>query len=153
MNYLKIELPSKKKTEVLALGAQSKSSFCFVKKHIAYLSGPGGDLGEMEDLRIFEKKIRQLKKTLKARPRIIACDLHPEYISTRLANEMAQKGSALIPVQHHEAHVASCIIDNGLKAHVIGVAFDGTGLGLDGNIWGGEFFVGTVRDLKRTAHL
>jgi hydrogenase maturation protein HypF len=153
MDCLKIQLPSKKKIEVLALGAQTKSSFCFVKKDIAYLSRPGGDLGEMDDLMIFENKIRQLKKALKARPRIIACDLHPEYTSTRLANEMMRKHLTLTPVQHHEAHVASCIIDNGLKAQVIGIAFDGTGLGLDGNIWGGEFFVGTVRGLKREAHL
>ena len=154
MDYIKINLRCRKNTKVLALGAQSKASFCLVKDGIAYLSRPDGDLNTLEDFRIFEKRIKALKRRLKIVPRIIACDLHPEYISSKLADDLAKaKGLKVKPVQHHHAHIASCMTDNNIKGAVIGVAFDGTGLGLDGNIWGGEFFAGAIKRFKRVAHL
>jgi len=154
MNYTRIKLPCHKDTGVLALGAQSKASFCLVKGGVAYLSRPDGDLNTLEDFRFFEKRIKALKRRLKITPRIIACDLHPEYISSKLADDLVKaKGLKIRPVQHHHAHIASCIVDNNVKGDVIGVAFDGTGLGLDGNIWGGEFFTGTIKGFKRAAHL
>ncbi|NQT74993.1 MAG: carbamoyltransferase HypF [Candidatus Omnitrophica bacterium] len=153
MRYVKIGLPFKKRSEVLALGAQSKASFCLLKNGVAYLSGPCGDLGDLRNIELFEKGVASLRRGRKSRPGIIACDLHPEYISTRLAKDMTEKGARLKPVQHHEAHVASCMADNAVKGAVIGIAFDGTGFGRDGNIWGGEFFTGSIKGFKRAAHL
>jgi len=146
MNYTRIRLHLSIKTAVLALGAQSKSAFCFVKGNTAYLSDSGGDLSDLENFKKFERDIKGLQKKLKIKPRVIACDLHPEYVSTKYALRTTK-------IQHHEAHIASCIVDNNIKGKVIGIAFDGTGFGSDGNIWGGEFFVGGIKGLKRAAHL
>ncbi|NQV04269.1 MAG: carbamoyltransferase HypF [Candidatus Omnitrophica bacterium] len=154
MDYIKIDLPHKIKYDILALGAEAKASFCFVKDNTAYVSKPDGGLVSLEGTRIFETRLRKVQKDLKVRPRIIACDLHPGYTSTRLASNIAEsQGLSLKPVQHHHAHIASCIVDNDIKGKVIGIAFDGTGFGLDGNIWGGEFFIGTLSGFKRGAHL
>ena len=154
MNYTKINLPRKTTVSILALGAQSKSSFCFAKDRAMYLSGTGGDLSNLEDLNIFEKSIRCLQRKLKVKPEIVACDLHPEYISSKLAKDMMKRaGCRVKEIQHHEAHIASCIVDNNVKGDVIGVSFDGTGFGLDGEAWGGEFFIGNIKRFKRAAHL
>ncbi len=147
MNYTRIRLHLSIKTAVLALGAQSKSAFCFVKGNTAYLSDSGGDLSDLENFKKFERDIKGLQKKLKIKPMVIACDLHPEYVSTKYALRTTK-------IQHHEAHIASCIADNNIKGKVIGIAFDGTGFGSDGNIWGGEFFIGDIKKgLKRAAHL
>lgn len=150
MDYIKI-----KGDGILALGAQTKSSFCFVKQGRAYVSETDGDLSSMEHLKAFENRIKKIQKKLKIKLKVIACDLHPEYISSKLAKAFSRQLSAVSvkAVQHHEAHVASCIADSDIKGNVIGVAFDGTGFGLDENIWGGEFFVGALKGLKRAAHL
>ncbi|MDP2981601.1 MAG: hypothetical protein Q8N67_06045 [Candidatus Omnitrophota bacterium] len=163
MKYTKITLPYKIKSGVLAFGAQSKSAFCFAKGNIAYLSGSGGDLSAMESFKKFENQIKLLQKKFNIKPDIIACDLHPEYISTKLAHDWARgtpyhKGTGQVErrvkkIQHHEAHVASCMADNDIRGRVIGVAFDGAGFGPDGNIWGGEFFIGGAKGFKRAAHL
>jgi len=154
MKYVKIILPYKIKSAVLAFGAQSKAAFCFAKGNIAHLSKPGGDLNNLENFKKFEKQIKLFQKKLNIKPDIIACDLHPEYISTKLAHDWASvMGSDIKKIQHHEAHVASCILDNDIKGRVIGVAFDGTGFGQDGNMWGGEFFIGEAKGFKRAAHL
>jgi len=154
MKYIKIALPFSIKSSVLALGAQSKASFCFAKGRFAYLSDTQGDPGDLRNFKKFEKGIKKLQRKLKIDPKIIACDLHPEYITTKYANELAKdKRLRVKSVQHHEAHVASCIADNNIKGRVIGIAFDGTGFGSDGNIWGGEFFVGDIKKLERVAHL
>ena len=150
MAYIKIGLINRRKKKIVALGAQSKSSLCFVKGDAAYFSSSGGDLADLKDLKIFENRI----KALKIKPEIIACDLHPEYASTKLADNWVKgEGLKVKSIQHHEAHVASCIVDNNIKGKVIGVAFDGTGFGKDGNIWGGEFFTGSLKKMKRVAHL
>jgi hydrogenase maturation protein HypF len=163
MKYTKITLPYKIKSGVLAFGAQSKSAFCFAKGNIAYLSGSGGDLSDLGNFKKFENQIKLLQKKFNIKPDIIACDLHPEYISTKLAHDWAKgtpyhKGTGQVErrvkkIQHHEAHVVSCIADNDIKGRVIGVAFDGAGFGPDGNIWGGEFFIGGAKGFKRAAHL
>jgi hydrogenase maturation protein HypF len=154
MDYQKICLPHLSKTKILALGGQAKSSFCIVKNGTAYVSETGNDLGSLENLAVFEKEIRKIQKNLKFKPDIIACDLHPEYTSTKLADDWVRgKRCKVKGVQHHEAHVASCMVDNKIKGNVIGAAFDGTGFGLDGNIWGGEFFTGNIKGFKRRAHL
>jgi len=154
MNYTKINLPRKTTVSILALGAQSKSSFCFAKDRAMYLSGTGRDLSNLEDLNIFEKSIKCLQRKLKVKPEIVACDLHPEYISSKLAKDMMKRaGCKIKEIQHHEAHIASCIVDNNVKGDVIGVSFDGTGFGLDGEVWGGEFFIGNIKGFERAAHL
>ncbi|MBU1061517.1 MAG: hypothetical protein KJ952_02200 [Candidatus Omnitrophica bacterium] len=156
MSHIKIDLPFPLKSKIIALGPQSKSSFCIVDKDVAYLSEANGDLNDLENFKLFERRLRRLKKKLRIKPELIACDLHPEYISTKFANDLVKldKGLRVKKVQHHEAHVASCIVDNNIKGDVIGVAFDGTGFGLDENIWGGEFFIGAVkRGFERVAHL
>ncbi len=132
------------KTRILALGAQSKGSFCLIKNGKLHVSNSFGDLSEAENFHRFEKEVKKIK------PEIIACDLHPEYASTKLADNLSKN---IKKIQHHEAHVASCIADNNIKGKVIGIAFDGTGFGRDGNIWGGEFFTGTIKGFKRAAHL
>jgi len=166
MKYTEIVLPFSIKSGVLALGAQSKAGFCFAKGRFAYLSDAQGDLGDSRNFKKFEKGVKKLQKKLKITPKIIACDLHPEYITTKYANELAKgkaqnhelrsgtgHGLRVKGAQHHEAHVASCIADNNIKGKVIGIAFDGTGFGSDGNIWGGEFFTGAIKKLNRAAHL
>jgi hydrogenase maturation protein HypF len=154
MNYTKVKLHRGIKTGVLAVGAQSKSSFCFAKDHIAYLSDLGGDLDDFGNFKKFEKQIKSLQKKLKIKPDVIACDMHPEYLSTRYAYDFAKSRKVKMEgIQHHEAHIASCIADNHIKGKLIGIALDGTGFGTDGNIWGGEFFAGDIKGLKRAAYL
>ena len=154
MKYIKIVLPYKIKNSILAVGAQSKSSFCFAKGNTAYLSESGGDLSDLGNFKKFERDIKGLQKKIKTKPSIIACDLHPEYVSTKYAHDLAKGIEHRVKkIQHHEAHVASCMADNNIKGKIIGVAFDGTGFGSDGNIWGGEFFTGSIKGLKRAAHL
>ena len=153
MKYSKIDLPYRMKTETLALGAQSKSAFCFTRGNTAYLSDPQGDLSDLRNFEIFERQIKDLQRKLKIKPHIVACDLHPEYISTKYALQMNSDKIRIRQIQHHQAHVASCIADNQIKGRVIGAAFDGAGYGLDGNIWGGEFFIGDIKGLRRIAYL
>ncbi|MFH1854615.1 MAG: hypothetical protein ABH815_04810 [Candidatus Omnitrophota bacterium] len=151
MKHIKVKLPMRKSNTILALGAQSKGSFCFLNKDNAYFYESFGDMGDMENFANFQRHIKRVQNRIRIKPDIVACDLHPEYITSKYANKMML--GKVKNVQHHEAHIASCITDNEVSGRVIGVAFDGTGFGLDGNIWGGEFFIGTVKKFKRAAHL
>ena len=153
VNYKKIILRYGIKNGILALGAQSKAAFCFARGNTAYLSDSAGDLADSENFKKFEKQIRILQAKLKIKPDIIARDMHPEYISTKYTLRTTNDERRTTKIQHHEAHVASCMADNNVRGRVIGVAFDGTGFGRDGNIWGGEFFAGDIRGLRRAAHL
>jgi len=153
MKYTKIRLFHRIETEILAVGAQSKGAFCLARGGVAYLSDPIGDLSVPENFKKFEKQIKFFQKKFKIRPEIVACDLHPEYLSTKYALRTTNDERRTTKIQHHEAHVASCIADNRIKGRVIGIAFDGTGFGRDRNIWGGEFFIGSVRGFKRVGHL
>jgi len=149
-----IELPFSFKDEVLAVGGQLKSTFCLAKDNRLFISKPFGDLENLDTLSLFEKSIEDFKNQLKINPKIIACDLHPEYLSTKYAQDYILQSShcRLIGVQHHHAHIASSMADNNMKNQkVIGVAFDGTGFGSDGNLWGGEFLIVDYRDFKRAA--
>ncbi len=139
--------------QVLGCGAEVKNSFCLIKDNHAFLSQHIGDMENMETLEHFDNTISLYKRLFRIEPEIIACDLHPDYLATKYARELAQCGSKLIPVQHHHAHIVSCMADNGLEAPVIGVAFDGTGLGSDGHIWGGEFLVVDYRSFNRVGRL
>ena len=142
-----------KTRQVLGCGAEEKNTFCLTKDNYAFLSQHIGDMENMETLEHFDSTISLYKRLFHIEPEIIAHDLHPDYLATKYAQELGESGIKLIPVQHHHAHIASCLADNGLESPVIGVAFDGTGMGADGNIWGGEFLVADYRNFRRAGHL
>jgi hydrogenase maturation protein HypF len=137
--------------EILACGGELKNVFCLTKGRHAIMSQHIGDLENYETLVFFEETLANLKKLFRVEPRVVAHDLHPGYLSTRYALEL--ESVPKIGVQHHHAHIASCMAENGLTGEVIGVAFDGTGYGTDGAIWGGEFLVAGYRGFDRRAHL
>ncbi len=112
-----------------------------------------GDLDHYEAYRAYVEAIEHYERLFAMRPELIVHDLHPDYASTRYARAARRARSRLLAVQHHHAHVASCMAENGLDEPVIGVAFDGTGYGTDGAIWGGEFLTGDYRGFRRAAHL
>ncbi|RLC64964.1 MAG: carbamoyltransferase HypF [Chloroflexi bacterium] len=139
--------------QVLGCGAEEKNTFCLTKDNYAFVSQHIGDMENMETVQHFDSTISLYKRLFHIEPEIIAHDLHPDYLATRYAQELGKSGIKLIPVQHHYAHIVSCMADNGLDSPVIGVALDGTGLGVDGNIWGGEFLVADYRNFRRVGHL
>ncbi|HEY3977575.1 MAG TPA: carbamoyltransferase HypF [Streptosporangiaceae bacterium] len=139
---------------VLACGAELKSTFCLGARGHAFLSHHIGDLENAETLRSFTEGIDHFRRLFDIEPQIIAHDLHPDYLSTAHAARLAEvSGAELAGVQHHHAHIASCLADNGETGPVIGVAFDGTGYGPDGTIWGGEFLIADLAGYRRAAHL
>jgi len=143
------------KDEVLACGAHLKNTFCLAKSKEVFLSYHIGDLENLETLTAFEKGIEHFKKLFEIEPKIISHDLHPEYVSTKYAQDLKDLNPDLktVAVQHHHSHIVSCLADNQKTNHqVIGIAFDGTGFGEDGNIWGGEFLLTDKSDYRRIAH-
>ncbi|MBA7518154.1 Carbamoyltransferase HypF [subsurface metagenome] len=148
-----IFLPFKSK-QILACGAELKNTFCLTKDEHAFLSQHIGDMENEETLEHFENTIELYKKLFRIEPEIMAYDMHPEYLSTKYALKVGSElGLSLIPVQHHHAHIASCLVENEVEGPVIGVAFDGTGYGTDGTIWGGEFLLADWRSFQRVGHL
>ena len=140
--------------EVLALGGELKNTISFSKENYVFLSQYLGDLKSVETLNFLKESIASLKKMFRINPEIIACDLHPDYLSTQYAEETrAKKGLRVVKVQHHHAHIVSCMAENNIKEKVIGVAYDGTGYGDDGNIWGGEFLLCDLKEYLRVGHL
>jgi hydrogenase maturation protein HypF len=137
--------------ELLACGGELKNAFCLTKGRHAILSQHIGDLENYETLEFFEETLGNLKKLFRVEPRAVAHDLHPQYLTTKYALE--RSGLRAVGVQHHHAHIASCMAEHGLAGEVIGVAFDGTGYGTDGAIWGGEFLVAGYAGFTRRAHL
>jgi hydrogenase maturation protein HypF len=151
MELKKIKLQFKVKKSVLALGSQTKNRACFLKGNFAYLGPTHAELNNLEDFLGFQECVKYL---LKKNPKIIAYDLHPEYQSTKYALSLNAIRYTLLPIQHHHAHIVSCMAENGLKNQkVIGVAFDGTGLGVDNKLWGAEFLICNYKNFKRCAHL
>ena len=136
---------------VLACGAHLKNTFCLGKERYAFMSHHIGDLENYETWDSFAKGIEHFKNLFAIEPSVIAHDLHPEYLSTKYA--VGVNGLTKIGVQHHHAHIASCMVEHGLEGPVIGVAFDGLGYGGDGTIWGGEFLVAKLSGYERRAHL
>ncbi len=135
----------------LACGAELKNTFCLAKDRHAFVSHHIGDLENAETLRSFTEGIEHFRRLFDIDPQVVAHDLHPEYLSTKYALDL--DGVDLHGVQHHHAHIASCLVDNGADGPVIGVAFDGTGYGTDGTIWGGEFLVADLARFERGGHL
>jgi hydrogenase maturation protein HypF len=136
---------------VLACGAELKNTFCLARGRHAFVSHHIGDLENAETLRSFTEGIEHFRRLFDIDPQVVAHDLHPEYLSTKYALELDDVD--LEPVQHHHAHIASCLADNGEQGPVIGVAFDGTGYGTDGTIWGGEFLAAGLATFERGGHL
>jgi hydrogenase maturation protein HypF len=141
--------------QVLGCGAEEKNTFCLTKDNYAFVSQHIGDMENMETMEHFENTLALYEKLFRIRPEIVAYDLHPEYLSTKYALELGSHSShlKLVPVQHHHAHIVSCMADNKIESPVIGVALDGTGYGSDGRIWGGEFLVVDYKHFKRLGHL
>jgi len=152
MIFTKVKLNQKIKKPVLALGSHTKNSICFARGKLAYISRVHPDLSSPKDFFGFEKDVKYF---LKEKPKIIAFDLHPEYASSKYASTL-HTTYYILPtgIQHHHAHIASCMAENGLNNEkVIGIAFDGTGLGADDRLWGAEFLVCDYKNFKRRAHL
>jgi hydrogenase maturation protein HypF len=136
---------------VLACGAELKHTFCLAKGGHAFVSHHIGDLENYETFRSFTEGVGHFRRLFAVRPEVVAHDLHPEYLSTKYALEL--DGVELEGVQHHHAHVAACLADNGEPGPVIGVAYDGLGYGADGTIWGGELLVADLVGFRRAGHL
>ncbi len=137
--------------EVLACGAQLKSTLCLTRAGFALPSQHLGDLENYETLRFFEETLERMRRLFHVTPTAVAHDLHPGYLSTQFA--LQQSDLQPIGVQHHHAHIASCMAEYHLDGRVIGVAWDGTGFGTDGTIWGGEFLVAGYTGFDRYARL
>ena len=139
---------------ILACGAELKNTFCLARDRYAFLSQHVGDMENLETLEHFETSMRVYEKLFRLKPEALVHDLHPNYLSTRYARERAsQEHLPLQGVQHHHAHAASCMSDHGIIEPVIAVVMDGTGFGLDGMIWGGEWFVADLKGFHRAGWL
>ncbi len=141
-----------KKFSALAIGGELKNTFCLSKNDLLYASPYVGDVGDLRTIDVLKSSIARMSELLEISPEVIACDLHPRYHTTILAEELARELQIpLVKVQHHYAHVLSCLAENNFSGEVIGVAFDGTGYGDDGTIWGGEFFICDEKNFERAA--
>ena len=139
---------------VVAVGGELKNSFCLGAGDLFYPSPYVGDLADVRTVRACEEGIERMETLLELEPQAVACDLHPGYNSTLVARELAERaGVPLVPVQHHYAHVVSCMAENDATGRVIGVSFDGTGYGTDGTIWGGEILLADYTGFERLAHI
>ncbi len=153
-----VELPFKV-PPILAVGGELKATFCLAKDEFAFMSQHIGDMENLETLQAFEKSVGQMRKLFHIEPEIVAFDKHPNYLSARWAKEnvakIFQTETKLVAVQHHHAHIASVLAENKFNGteKVIGFAFDGTGYGDDGAIWGGEVLLADYRGFERVAHL
>lgn len=148
--YAPVSVKIKGLEDTLACGPSQKSVFCISKDQFAFLSQHIGDLDNLETYENFEKNVEHFKSLYNIEPKIIAYDMHPEYLSSQYAQNTEGRKT---PIQHHHAHIASCMIENNVYKKVIGIAFDGTGLGTDDRIWGGEFLVCDLTDFERAGHL
>ena len=144
-------LPQEAPEPVLACGSALKNTFCIARGRQAFVSHHVGDLDDYRTMQSYGDGVAHLSALLDVDPAVVAHDLHPDYPSTRWAEECP--GVRLVGVQHHHAHIASCLADNGAAGPAIGVAFDGLGLGDDGTAWGGEFLVADLAGAQRVAHL
>lgn len=138
--------------QILACGAELKNTFCLTRGDCAFISHHIGDLENPETLRSFEREVEHFKRLFNLTPEVVVHDLNRESISTKYAMTL---GDELVKIgaQHHHAHIAACLADNGVEGEVTGVAMDGLGYGTDGRLWGGEFFVAGFAQAERVAHL
>lgn len=140
--------------EILGCGGELKNTFTLTKGHYAIMSQHIGDLENYDAIDFFKETLKNLKNSFRVEPTIIAHDLHPDYWATKFAKELKTHNSSLItvPIQHHHAHIVSCMAENYLKEKVIGISWDGTGYGTDNAIWGGEFLIADYKEFERAGH-
>jgi len=142
---------------ILAMGSELKNTFCLLRDNQAIISQHIGDLEKILAQEAYKKTINLYLGLLEHEPKAIAVDLHPEYLSTKLGKEIAAAGNlTLYEIQHHHAHIASCMVENGISGDtkpILGIALDGLGYGADGNLWGGEFLLADYRNFQRLASL
>ena len=146
-----LELPIGSERQILACGAELKSTFCLVKGSRAWVGHHIGDLQTYETLRSFREGIAHFERLFAVEPEVVAHDLHPEYLSTKYAAERATE--VHVEIQHHHAHLAACLAEHGETGRAVGAVYDGTGYGTDGAIWGGELLVGDLAGFERFGHL
>lgn len=146
-----LSTPARDLPPVLALGGELKNTVCLTKANRAFLSQHIGDMENLETFDFFRLTVSHLRRILEIEPKVVAHDFHPDYLSSRFAREQGELPS--IAVQHHHAHMVSCLGEHGLRGPAIGVTMDGTGLGLDRAIWGGEVLVADLTSFERKAHL
>lgn len=135
---------------VLAVGGELKNTFCVGRNHLFYPSPYVGDTEDLRTVRALKESMKRMCDLLESEPELVACDKHPKYNTTAVAHEM---GLPVIEIQHHYAHIASCLAENNRTDRVIGVSFDGTGYGDDGTVWGGEYLVADLDGYERAGHI
>jgi hydrogenase maturation protein HypF len=146
-----LALPHPAERDVLACGAELKSTFTLARGRRAWVGHHIGDLRHAETLRAFEEGVAHFERLFAVAPEVVAHDLHPDYLSTAYA--LAREGVAHLGVQHHHAHLAACLADHGETGPAVGAIFDGSGYGTDGTVWGGEVLVGGIDGFERAGHL
>jgi hydrogenase maturation protein HypF len=148
-----IALPLPTARHLLACGAELKNTFCVAKGRRAWVGHHVGDLRNFETLRAFGEGVEHFKRLFAVAPEVVVHDLHPEYLSTKYAHELADV--RLLGVQHHHAHLAACLAEHGFEPgrRAVGAIFDGTGYGSDGSVWGGELLLGDLAAFERVGHL
>ncbi|MEA2140377.1 MAG: hydrogenase maturation protein HypF, partial [Solirubrobacteraceae bacterium] len=150
-----IALPVAAQRDLLACGAELKNTFCLARGRRAWVGHHIGDLGNWETLRSFREGIGHFQRLFAVSPRLLAHDMHPEYLSTSYAMERRQEDEelALLAVQHHHAHLAAVLAEHGERGPAIGAIYDGAGYGTDGTVWGGELLLGDLQGFIRAGHL
>ena len=142
------------KKSVLAIGCELKNTFCLAKNNLLYASPYIGDIGNLKSDDVLKSSVKRMCDLLEISPEVVICDKHPRYQSSKVAAEIVKSLDVpLVKIQHHYAHILSCLAENNFHDEVIGVAFDGTGYGDDGTIWGGEFFICDGKSYRRVNHI
>ena len=146
-----VSIPVEADGPVLAVGGELKSTIALARGRDVFLSHHIGDLKTTAAYGAFRQATEHLARVLEVAPRVVAADMHPDYLSTRWARE--ESGLPVVEVQHHHAHIAACLAENGSRGPAIGLALDGVGYGPDGTVWGGEVLVADLADFRRAGHL
>ena len=146
--YAPLPFMNEFKGQVLAVGGELKNAFCIGKNQLFYPSPYIGDMGDVRTVKALKESVKRMEELLETKPQIVACDMHPSYNTRAAAEEM---GLPVFLVQHHYAHILSCMAENEwtTEKKVIGVSFDGTGYGTDGTIWGGEILLADYDSFTR----
>ncbi len=148
-----LALPFTTTNDILAVGPQQKNTFCLLKQDKAFISQHLGDMDSLDTSDAFNESLDLYARLFKVNPTVVAHDMHPDYYTTAFAGRIDAPGILRVAVQHHHAHIVSCMVENGLDETVIGVAYDGTGYGTDDAIWGSEIMVASWQRFERLAHL